>query len=206
MNSFASLLATSLLVACSGGLRSPQPADSYDFGPPPARLTEASRWSGVALEIRMPYWFDALTIEYRLLYDDPLKLRSYAASRWAAAPGQLLAQRLRQQLGLTSASGRNAHACLLRIELQELSQLFATAQQSSALLQGQATLLDTRQRIIAEKVLAVEQPATSADARGGVNAMAAASTELGRELLAWLNDIEKRGRLKDCRATAEQHQ
>ena len=206
MKSFVSLLAASLLVACSGGLRSLQPTDSYDFGQPPTRLTDGSRWSGVALEIRMPYWFDALTIEYRLLYDNPLMLRSYAASRWAAAPGQLLAQRLRQQLGLSGARGRNVEACLLRIELQELSQLFATPQQSSALLQGQATLLDTRQRIIAEQVLQVERPAATADARGGVTAMAAASVELGRELLAWLNDVEKRGRLKDCRATAEQHQ
>jgi cholesterol transport system auxiliary component len=184
MKSFVSLLAASLLVACSGGLRSPQPTDSYDFGPPPTRLTDGSRWSGVALEIRMP--FDALTIEYRLLYDNPLMLRSYAASRWAAAPGQLLAQRLRQQLGLSGARGRNVEACLLRIELQELSQ--ATPQQSSALLQGQATLLDTRQ-IIAEQVLQVERPAATADARGGVTAMAAASVELGRELLAWLNDV-----------------
>ncbi|TLD45759.1 MAG: hypothetical protein FAZ92_01974 [Accumulibacter sp.] len=205
MNSFASLLAASLLVAC-GGLRSTQPTDSYDFGPPPARLADGSRWSGIALEIRMPYWFDALTIEYRLLYDNPLKLRSYAASRWAAAPGQLLAQRLRQQLGLSGARDRNAETCLLRIELQELSQLFATPQQSSALLQGQATLLDTRRRTIAGKALAIEQPAASADARGGVSAMAAASAELGKELLAWLNDVEKRGRLNDCRATAGQHQ
>jgi cholesterol transport system auxiliary component len=205
MNSFASLLAASLLVAC-GGLRSTQPTDSYDFGPPPARLADGSRWSGIALEIRMPYWFDALTIEYRLLYDNPLKLRSYAASRWAAAPGQLLAQRLRQQLGLSGARDRNAETCLLRIELQELSQLFATPQQSSALLQGQATLLDTRRRTIAGKALAIEQPAASADARGGVNAMAAASAELGKELLAWLNDVEKRGRLNDCRATAGQDQ
>lgn len=205
MNSFASLLAASLLVAC-GGLRSTQPTDSYDFGPPPARLADGTRWSGIALEIRMPYWFDALTIEYRLLYDSPLKLRSYAASRWAAAPGQLLAQRLRQQLGLSGARDRNAETCLLRIELQELSQLFATPQQSSALLQGQATLLDTRRRTIAGKALAIEQPAASADARGGVSAMAAASAELGKELLAWLNDVEKRGRLNDCRATAGQHQ
>jgi len=206
MNSFASLVAASLLVACSGGLRGTQPTDSYDFGPPPARLTDGSRWSGVALEVRMPYWFDALTIEYRLLYDNPLQLRSYAASRWAAAPGQLLAQRLRQQLGLSGARDRNVETCLLRIELQELSQLFATPQQSSALLQGQATLLGTKRQIIAEKALAVEQAATSADARGGVKAMAAASAELGTQLLAWLNDVEKRGRLNDCRATAGQHQ
>ncbi|MCM8612347.1 ABC-type transport auxiliary lipoprotein family protein [Accumulibacter sp.] len=205
MTRFASLLAASLLVACSG-MRSPQRADVYDLGPPPARLTDVERWSGVALETRLPYWFDSLTIEYRLLYDEPLRLRSYAASRWAASPAQMLEQRLRQQLGLSAARGRNANTCRLRIELQEFSQVFATPQRSSALLQGQATLLDTRQRIIAEKAVAVEQPASSADARGGVGAMVAASGQLGNELLPWLYEVEKRGRLKSCRVTTEQQE
>jgi cholesterol transport system auxiliary component len=74
------------------------PAEVYDFGPPPSGWPK-TRWSSVALEIRAPYWFDSPAIEYRLLYENPLKLRSYAASRWAGRPGQLLAQRLRQQLG-----------------------------------------------------------------------------------------------------------
>jgi ABC-type uncharacterized transport system auxiliary subunit len=205
MKGLASLVAASLLAAC-GGLRGPQMADLYDLGPPPARLAEGGRWSGVALEIKLPYWFDAPTIEYRLLYDDPLRLRSYAASRWAASPAQLLEQRLLLQLGVGVARGRNANNCLLRIELQEFSQVFATPQQSSAQLLGRATLLDTRQRIIAERAVAVEQPASSADARGGVGAMVAASAQLGSELLVWLNDVEKRGRLSNCRATAEQQE
>ena len=44
------------------------------------------------------------------------------------------------------------------------------------------------------------------DAHGGVIALAAASEDLGRQLAGWLNDLEKRGRLKDCRTPAEESQ
>jgi len=40
------------------------------------------------------------------------------------------------------------------------------------------------------------------NAQAGVIALVAASEELGREFAAWLNDLEKRGRLKGCRSTA----
>ena len=51
-----------------------------------------------------------------------------------------------------------------------------------------------------------EQPAASADARGGVSALVLAGDALGRELAAWLNDQEKRGTLKSCRSTAAETQ
>jgi len=116
------LAACALLAACAGGTRNTRSAGTYDFGLPAARLATGASWSKLALEIRAPFWFDSLSIEYRLLYDDPLQLRSYAASRWAGAPGLLLAQRLRQQLGVLSGGGRTAVSCLLRLELQEFSQ------------------------------------------------------------------------------------
>jgi cholesterol transport system auxiliary component len=132
------LAACLLLAACAGGARNNTPAEVYDFGLPAARLAEGSGWSKLALEIRAAYWFDSPSIEYRLLYDDPLKLRSYAASRWAGAPGLLLAQHLRQQLGLLDSSGRTAVSCLLRLELQEFSQVFETPLLSRGVLQGTA--------------------------------------------------------------------
>ncbi|MBL8395438.1 MAG: membrane integrity-associated transporter subunit PqiC [Candidatus Accumulibacter sp.] len=202
MNRLLAVLGGCLLVACTGGLRKQPAAEAYDLGLPAERLAGDGRWSTVALEIRAPYWFDSLGIEYRLLYENPLKLRSYAASRWAGAPSQLLAQRLRQQLGFVSVSGRTAGACLLRIELQEFSQVFATPQQSRAVLHGQASLLDARQQMVGERLIAVESAATTADARGAVTALAAASSEFGQQLAAWLNDLEKRGRLKHCSPTA----
>jgi len=190
-----------LLAACAAGPRTAPPAEVYDFGLPAARLAEGAGWSKLALEIRAPYWFDSLSIEYRLLYDNPLKLRSYAASRWAGAPGLLLAQRLRQQLGLLSGSGRTAVGCLLRLELQEFSQVFDTPLLSRGVVQGTASVLDARHQIVAERWLSIEQPAGSADASGGVRALVSASSELGRQLAGWLREIEQAGRLKQCPAT-----
>jgi cholesterol transport system auxiliary component len=130
-------LAVCLLVGCAENRRKTTIADVYDFGLPAERLAEVTGWSNVALEIRAPHWFDSVSIEYRLLYEEPLRLRSYSASRWAGAPGLLLAQRLRQQLGVAGAhAGQTAASCLLRFELQEFSQLFATPQDSRGLLQG----------------------------------------------------------------------
>ena len=124
MKKLSILLACFLLAACAGGPRNAPPAEVYDFGLPAPPLAKDGGWSKLALEVRAPYWFDSLSIEYRLLYDDPLKLRSYAGSRWAGAPGLLLAQRLRQQLGFLGGSGRTAVSCVLRLDLQEFSQVF----------------------------------------------------------------------------------
>jgi cholesterol transport system auxiliary component len=201
------IFALCLLVGCAENRRPTTMGEVYDFGLPTERLAEGIRWSSVALEVRAPHWFDSPAIEYRLLYEEPLKLRSYSASRWAGAPGQLLAQRLRQQLGVVGANaGQTAASCLLRFELQEFSQLFATPQRSRGLLQGSAILLDARRRILAEKAFASEHASPSADARGGVMALAAASDALGRQLGDWLKDLEKRGTLTGCRLTAGESQ
>ncbi len=189
------------LAACAGGARNATQAEVYDFGLPAARLAQGPGWSQLALEIRAPFWFDSLSIEYRLLYEDPLKLRSYAASRWAGAPGLLLAQRLRQQLGVLSGSGRTAVGCLLRLELQEFSQVFDTPLLSRGVVLGTASVLDARQQIVAERWFSIEQPAASADAPGGVRALVAASNELGRQLAGWLQGVEQGGRLEQCPAT-----
>ncbi len=185
--------AACLLAACAGGARKAPPADVYDFGMPVQHLADVGQWSNLALEVKVPYWFDSLAIEYRLLYDDPLKLRSYAGSRWAGAPGLLLAQRLRQQIGVVGSGGQTATNCLLRLDLQEFSQVFAS-------------LLDSRHRIVGERRVAVEEPAAGVDARGGVNALVRASDALAGELAAWLNDQEKRGTLKSCRSTVAESQ
>lgn len=192
-----------LLTACASGGRHVATNPVYDFGLPKQRAVESARWASIALEVKASPWIDSPAVEYRLLYDDPLRLRSYADSRWVGSPPLLLGQRLRQELGFAGASGQSAANCLLRLELQEFSQVFDTPRSSRGVLHGQLALLDARRRTIAERAVNEERPAASADARGGVGALLAASDELGRQLAGWLNDLQRQGAAGDCRAMAE---
>ncbi len=196
------LLAASLLGGCAispGNGRSPA---VYDFGLPSARNGGEGEWPRIALEVVAPPWFDALNVDYRLAYDDPLKQREYSGSRWAGAPGVLLAQRLRQRLGMATSSGNAAASCLLRFELQEFSQVFDAPTQSRGVLQGTASLIDARKQRIAGRDFLIEQPAASQDARGGVDALVAAGSTLSSQLADWLGALEKSKAMVPCQLTA----
>jgi cholesterol transport system auxiliary component len=183
-----------LLGGCASGARNAPSAVIYDFGLPAARLDGG--WPGLALEVSSPPWFESLNVDYRLAYDDPLKLRDYSGSRWAGAPGVLLAQRLAQQLG---TGGGTSAACQLRVEVQEFSQLFVSPQQSRGVLQGSVRLIDAKRQLLAERQFAIEKPAARPDAQGGVNALVAAGNEFGVQLADWLAGLETARRR--CRST-----
>ena len=182
------LIVLLLLGGCAVGARNSPPLTVYDFGLPAARLPAAENWPRVALDVRSPAWFDSLNIDYRLAYDNPLKQREYADSRWAGAPGVLLAQRLRQQLGTVNDNGSSA--CLLRVELQEFSQVFASPQQSQAVIQANVQLFDARRQLLVARQLTVERPAASSDAAGGVAALVEASNDFGVQLAAWISSAD----------------
>ena len=198
---FPMLVAALSLSGCAVGPESGRSMAVYDFGLPAARTGIEGAWSRIALEVVAPPWFDALNVDYRLAYDDPLKQREYSGSRWAGTPGVLLAQRLRQRLGMASSSGNAAASCLLRFELQEFSQVFDAPTQSRGVLQGTASLIDTRKQRIAGKDFMIEKPAASQDARGGVDALVAAGSELSSQLGVWLGALEKSQALGPCQPT-----
>jgi cholesterol transport system auxiliary component len=181
-----------LLGGCAVATRNAPPAVVYDFGPPVARVSASGAWQGLVVAVRSPPWFDSLNVDYRLAYDDPLVLREYAGSRWAGSPGVLLAQRLAQQLGTVGdGSAGGSSACLLRVDLHEFAQRFDTPRSSAGVVQGSVSLFDARRRLLAERRIAVEQPATRTDAQGGATALMLASNEVGRQLAAWLDALEK---------------
>lgn len=192
------VLAALLLNACVGGIRGGPSPTVFDFGLPASRLVPNETWSRLALDVKSPPWFDSFFIDYRLAYEDPLKQREYAGSRWAGAPGALLTQRLRQQLGVVPVSGNLAVDCLLRVELQAFSQVFDSPQQSHGLLQANVSLIDNKRQLVAERQVTIEKSAITADAHGGVIALVSASDAFGQQLVEWLGILEKDNALRTC--------
>jgi cholesterol transport system auxiliary component len=188
------------LGGCAGMARNRMPAAIYDFGAPaqsaedvlPARAP-ARR---LALEVAAAPWLDSPGIDYRLAYADPLERSQYADSRWAAPPALLLAAQLRRKIGFAAVDV--AAECLLRVELQEFSQVFTAPRTSHGVAQGQVSLIDGKRRLIASRAFGIERPARQADAAGGVQALVEAGDELGRQLDAWLGRLDREGGLKSC--------
>ncbi|MBG9388750.1 ABC-type transport auxiliary lipoprotein family protein [Caenimonas aquaedulcis] len=199
----SALLLAALLGACSALPDKPVRATLYDFGPlleaaAPARLTGAP----IALaDVEAAGALDGSSILYRLGYADDHQLRPYANSRWSATPPQLMRQRLRQQLGReravldlvdTAALARSGGASprVLHIDLEEFSQLFETAASSFGVVRIRATLMDNTaggEVLVAQRAFTARRPAPTADASGGVRALAQASDAVADELAQWLN-------------------
>jgi cholesterol transport system auxiliary component len=190
-----------LLGGCAGIVRNKIPATIYDFGQPvPVGIKniESDKLAGrLTLDVRAAPWLDGPGIDYRLAYGDPLERSQYADSRWAAPPALLLAARLRRQTGLAAVDSI-ASDCVLRVELQEFSQVFTAPLISRGVLQGQVSLIDGKRRLIAGRAIGVERPAREPNAASGVQALVEASDELGRQLANWLNQLGQEGRLKAC--------
>ena len=186
-----------LLSACAVSPRNQTPARVYDFGLPSVQSPE-NRWTGMVLEVRSPSWFETLGIDYRLAYDDPLRLREYADSRWAVNPGVLLAQRLRQSMGFAAVAGNSEAECLLRVELLEFSQVFDSPESSRGVLQGELVLFDGKRRRLAERQFLVERRAVTPDARGGVGALVLSASGLADALSAWLSELRTKNGAGFC--------
>lgn len=176
----------------------------YDFGPgattvvvpdPLARLPTL-----VLGEVESPAALDNTAVLYRLGYSDAQQLRPYAHARWSMAPAQLVRQRLREQLGLRRAVLQAAQgvgvakpAMTLHLELDEFSHWFESANRSSGLVRMRATLAQATggvDRLLAQRSFVMQRPASSADAAGGVRAMAAATDAVITEIDQWLQLVE----------------
>jgi cholesterol transport system auxiliary component len=146
---------------------------------------------------------DGSAVLYRLGYADANQLRAYALARWSAPPPQLVRQRLREQLGrerpvlnlgesasLVRESGVLPH--VLRLELEEFVHVFDAPERSHGALRLRATLLANTaagERLLGQRSIAIDRPAATADAPGGVRALVAATDAAAAEISLWLQQV-----------------
>ena len=199
------LLLLLVLAGCKALPDKPVRPTLYDFGPvaPAATAVGAptlqARSALVLPEVEVSGILETPALLYRLGYDDPHQLRPYAFARWSGPPGELLRQRLRDVLGrdravLDPAAGaaiarRGTPPPVLRVELEEFSQLFDAPNDSKGVLRLRCTLLDNTaggERLVAQRIFEVQRPAPSADATGGVRALTAATDAAAQDIARWL--------------------
>lgn len=196
-----------LLAGCTGS-GTKVPVAVYDFGlqqlsavlpatasssgsatPAPALLAG----SVLVAEAVSPPWLDNQGIHYRLGYHDATRSYVYANSRWAAAPAILLGRRIKSRIAAASNTGVVSTQdgipadYVLRIELEEFSQLFDTPDRSRVIVRLRTSLIERNTRsLLFQQDFEGGQAAATADAPGAVHALAAVSERLGGEVVDWV--------------------
>ena len=200
MKRLASIFAGLLLAACGGNVRTNEIA-RYDL----ANLS--GNWSGAripiaAIEVQAASWLSGPAMHFRLAYAEPLRRQSYAESRWAAPPAELLEAFLKRRIvfGQPDFAGGG---CRLQLVLDELEQRFDDPQKSQVVLEVRALLTPLRgAEILSKRAFLIRKPAVEATARGGVTATGDAVQTLADDLGGWLEGIarEKPAIVERCRA------
>lgn len=198
------------LAACSNLPSLPSQPARYDLGPALAGQEPAPASTAIALPVLALDDIQARTqnenstaVLYRLGYVDAQALYAFAYARWSQPPAVLVQQRLREVLSqgrtvLSSEGGALAPLVqgrpvpVLQLSLEEFTQTFSSAQQSDGVVRVRATLVEPLRSgdvLLGQKVFAVRQPATSANAAGGVQALAQATDQVGAQLQQWLAQL-----------------
>ncbi len=199
------------LAGCSALPTPPPRAVQYDFGPgmllAPAGDARAPQAPVALADIEAAGRADTSSaVLYRLAYTDARQLRPYQSARWSQPPAQLVQQALRTRLGQHRAvlraddaqgaartGGSNGSLPdILRVDLEEFSQVFSSATDSVGLLRLRATLVEPTaagEKLLGQQVFTVQKPAASADAAGGTRALAEAAEQAAQELAQWLEQL-----------------
>jgi cholesterol transport system auxiliary component len=189
----ASALAACLALALAGCAtpQSPVAKAVYDFGPTQASNTAVNTTPSVAIalaDVEAHASLEGAAVVYRLGYADVQQLRPYTLARWSAPPAQLVRQRLRDALsarGAVLAPVDGGATWLLKVELEEFSQLFDTPSSSQGVVRLRATLMNAN-KLVAQRNVSASAAAPSADAAGGVRGLTLATDDAVRQINAWV--------------------
>ena len=185
----ASLLAACLLGGCVTSRGAPQTVFDLGIAAPPQN---AALPALIVADPNVPPWLDSFEMFYRLNYANDHQLRPYTNSRWSMPPAQLFTQRLRSSIaaagGTVLSPTENASnvPLTLRLDADDFSQIFDSADRSAGVITIRASLFAQRE-LIAQKTFSIRAEAPSSDAGGGARALASASDMLIADLLQWLS-------------------
>ncbi len=176
-----------LLSACAALPERAAVPQRYDFGPPAAPAAVVMQRPPLGLRVQASPALEGTAMLYRLAYADAQQLRAYTQSRWAMAPAELLARRLRSGLGrdYTLPPEGEGASRVLHVALEEFSQVYTAPEQSHGLLRLRVSLLQDG-RLLDQRELQLQQPAARADAAAGVNALGATADAAVTELVRWM--------------------
>jgi len=166
-----------LLHGCGGGSTEAQPR-SFDLGinAPGARLPAARIAS-----VRAVTPFESTDMQYRLAYRNAAEIATFANSRWAAAPADLLRKQLLR------AAHEKSGKCVLDVEIQEFTQVFSAKETSEARVELRAWLGAAGGRsAVATRGWSLVEPNAGADAVSGAAAFARAADRAIGELGGWI--------------------
>jgi cholesterol transport system auxiliary component len=195
-------LAVALLLAGCASNKA-QESTTFDFGPTaPTQQQAASAPAGmpalVVMDATGPAALENERMYYRLNYADALQARTYANSRWASNPLQMLTQRIKTRLAqsgmkVLSATDASTGVPLLRVEVDDFVHGFSGVAQSEGQLTLRASLFNDH-RLLDQRSFTRSTPAPSADAAGGARALAASTDAIAADILAWLATVDTRQR------------
>lgn len=201
-----SILGAVLLAGCSSVVDKPVRPTLYDFGASAPAVAPSDRTPLpplVLADVEGTGALEGSAVLYRLAYADANQLRAYSLARWSAPAPQLVRQRLRDQLGRERpvlSVGESAALVregsmqpqVLRLDLEEFAHVFESADRSHGALRLRATLMANTpggERLLGQRSFVVRQPAATADAPGGVRALAAATDAAAVEIGRWLQQV-----------------
>lgn len=204
------------LSACSALPAPPVHPVVYDFGlgsvePVTAPAPAAARSALVLAEVESAGVAEGSTaLHYRLAYDDAQQLRAYQRARWSQPPAQLVRQSVasvlaqqgpvldknaaREVARAAAGAAKPGAMLVLRLEIEEFSQVFTSASHSSGVLRLRATLAQTTpqgERLRGQRLFVAQSPAATQDAAGGSAAMARAAQQAAQELAGWIEQTAR---------------
>jgi len=194
MRQLALVLVLCATSGCSLMTSKAPPKTEFDFGPEPNASSDSAPLSQVQLvvyDVSAPTWMEGTAMYYRLAYQNAAVPLPYAESEWVMSPAALLTERLRSSAAVHADGGarlvgvHTAEVYTLHSELLEFEQIFDAPDRSHGALRLRATLQG--EGVWAQRTFAIDRPAPTPNAAGGVIALAECSEELARLVEGWVS-------------------